>query len=194
MIINAFNISRAFFAYFICTFAFLMLGCKSKHQPKAERSIVPADFQIPKSNKPIVGEWEKQYPYATAHISILPGGRFKYVHHGCTGISYSEGNWIQTGDKISLQSDSTYIPGPLEWDETINTKQVDNSKGSDTNFLMRRIIQQQRNNLQLDSSRVFFADKKLIIRDGNLADFTSDGIDTIWLYRKTNIHGNLSVQ
>jgi hypothetical protein len=194
MTINVFNISRTFFASLICIFAFLVLGCKSKHQPEAESSIVPADIQIPTSNEPILGEWEKQYPFATEHISILPGGRFKYVHHGCTGISYSEGNWNQTGDKISLLSDSTYISDQLEWDKTIITIQVNDRQGSDISFLIPDTIHYRRNNLQLDSSRVFFADKKLIIRNGNLADFTSEGVDTVWIFRKTTGQGNFKVQ
>lgn len=146
------------------------------------------------SNKQILGEWEKQYPFATEHISILPGGRFKYVHHGCTGISYSEGNWNQAGDKITLQSDSNYISDPFESDKKMITIQVDNPQESDTSFFIPDIIHYQRNNLQLDSSRVYFSDKRFVIRNGKLADFTSEGVDTIWIFRKKTGQLNFKVQ
>jgi len=176
------NIHKLLELTVICTFCF---ACK---EPRSDNKLKPlsvnsdADRQSPVD---VVGDWERQYPYATYDLSLLPNGSFKFQENGCTGTCYSEGIWKQNGMEITLQSDNKYNSSHI--DSTKHTfVRTGDSKNSKQAYFVDSEMLNKPMTLRSDSTTIYFSNKRLAIRDGTLAEIDSDNLDSIWIYKKKN--------
>lgn len=60
------------------------------------------------SGKSILGTWVYSFPFYDAVLNIKSDGTFSWFDWGCTGKTYSEGNWQLNGNIVSLQSYEKY--------------------------------------------------------------------------------------
>lgn len=185
MKISDFNSYKVLASYLVILCALcLIMACELKNPSHAEKKSASTKNARVKPELEIVGEWEKKYPFAVTNISFLPDGRFKYKHQGCLGISYTEGTWSQGLNQINLNSDSSYKIETTEIAKIFNQLQGDSLLTTDMNSLS---IVNQSNKIKafrFDSMMVYFAGRKLYIREGKLADAPFRTTDTLWEYRK----------
>lgn len=168
------------FAFSIC----FLPACKSKNLPYVEKESALKKNEVVKHVPEFLGDWEKVYPFAVTNISISPDGRFKFRQQGCLGISFTEGRWSQSFNDIILDSDSIFNFEVAKNANTVTEKQSGIKASADTIALSILI---QSNNIRAffrDSTPIYFARKRLFIRNGKLADMPFEAMDSVTAYRK----------
>ena len=83
----------------IVIFLLFCTSCREK-----QVNYLPSNISIPHTN-PFISKWTYGFPFYSAELVINQDGTFKFHDQGCMGHQYTEGNWMQIGNKaISLQS------------------------------------------------------------------------------------------
>lgn len=171
------------FAFGIC----FLTACKSKTLPYEEQELGLKKNEVVKHAAEFIGDWEKVYPFAITNISISPDGRFKYRQHGCLGISITEGKWSKEFNDIILESDSIYNIEVVKNTNPITKKQPGTKASARTIELSIFLQSSNIRAFSRDSMPIYFARKRLFIRNEKLSDMPFGAKDSVIAFRKVGV-------